>query len=80
MLSGNLIEFVSQRAFPTRWLCELSIASPSFFTSWWTRQLPGSIEVLRFEAWGAIEPPIRVLQTLALPLGDRVSILPGNNP
>ena len=36
------------------------------------------------EARGGIEPPIKVLQTFALPLGDRASdtglILPDNSP
>jgi hypothetical protein len=39
------------------------------------------MEVL--EARGGVEPPIKVLQTFALPLGDRasgVSILPERNP
>jgi hypothetical protein len=33
----------------------------------------GSNLLFDLEARGGIEPPIRVLQTLALPLGDRAS-------
>jgi hypothetical protein len=48
----------------------------NFTVSWAIEQLPSgrAFFIRTLEARGGIEPPIKVLQTFALPLGDRATI------